>query len=107
MGESKKIAEFVDGLSKEKFSGFRDKEYTIADDRKLGYRLDHQGVNKDKSTKPHRIYIQSCKGGKSRMSKGGGKLVLADVHCDDPADAEKVRDALKQSYKNNGSLVVV
>ena len=44
---------------------------------------------------------------KSRTSKSGSRLVLVDVHCDKPADAEKVRNALKQGYKNNGSLVLV
>ena len=44
MGEFDKIVSFLDGINDEKFSGWKDKEYTIADNSKLGFRLDHQGV---------------------------------------------------------------
>lgn len=106
MAEKKMIKKFIDGLSDGKLSGWRDKEYTIADDRKLGYRIDHQGTNKNASTKKHRIYIQNCKGGKSKYSNQPAKKILAEVHCDDPEDADKVRDGLKESVDSE-TLVVV
>jgi len=77
MAEKKMIKKFIDSLSDGKLSGWRDKEYTIADDRKLGYRIDHQGTNKNAATKKHRIYIQNCKGGKSKYSNQPAKKILA------------------------------
>lgn len=107
MSEKKAIKKFIDSLSDGKLSGWRDKEYTIGDDRKLGYRIDHQGTNDDVTTKKHRLFIQNCKGGKSRYSNLPAKKVLAHIHCDDPEDADKVRDGLKESTDIDGDLVVV
>jgi len=33
--------------------------------------------------------------------------VLANIHCDDPEDVDKVKAALKESAGKNGDLVVV
>ena len=47
MGTEDKLKEFIDGIPSEKLKGWRDREYTIYDNRKLGFRLDHQGVRVD------------------------------------------------------------
>lgn len=106
-GNQDLLEEFVDNILDEKFSGFRDHEYTIVKDYNLGFRLDHQGKNNAAGTKPHRLFIQPVGRGKSKASKKGHDLVLANVHCDDPEDAEAVRDALKESAKGRAKLVVV
>ena len=127
MPASKELKDFIANLHKNKLCGWSDEQYTILTDRKLGYRLDHQGVsshfshsnrrlrhsleckqmNKDPSTKPHRIYIQPVAGGKSRDSKLDPRTVLANVHCDDPEDEERMREALLESANGDGTLVVV
>lgn len=128
MAPSKEFVEFVESIHKDKLCGWSDEQYTILTDRKLGYRLDHQGVsshfshsnhrlqhslwckqlNKDPSTKPHRIFIQPVAGGTSKASKVlNTKAVLAAVHCDDPEDDERMREALIESERLKGKTVVV
>lgn len=128
MPASKALKEFVASIHKDKLCGWKDEQYTILTDRKLGYRLDHQGVsshfshsdhrlphslwckqmNKDPATKPHRIYIQPVAGGKSRESQAlDPGTVLAAIHSDDPEDEERIREALIASAKKDGETVVV
>jgi len=101
------IEEFIDGLKSDKLCGFRDHEYTIVEDWNLGFRLDHQGKNSKAGTKAHRLYIQPVAWGKTPASKKSHGKVLANIHCDDPEDVDKVKAALKESAGNAGDLVVV
>ena len=65
-------------------------------------------LNNDPSTKPHRIYIQPVGGGTSKASKKlSSKAVVAAIHCDDPENDQLIRDALIESFKQNGKTVVV
>lgn len=71
------VDNFLDDLKPEKFYGFQDKQYTICTDHNLGLRLDHQGLNKDKATKPHRLYVQPLGNGKTKKSVRDSGTVLA------------------------------
>jgi len=57
-------------------------------------------------TKAHSLFIQPVGHSKSKASKKGHDLVLANVYCDDPEKSDAVRDALKQSGENKANLVV-
>ncbi|KAG7005372.1 hypothetical protein G7Y79_00020g049000 [Physcia stellaris] len=109
MNDKKKFEQFVNSIKKEKLSGFVDGEKSeIAVDYKRGFRLDHQGLNNDPSTKPHRIYVQPIKGGSSIASRQGiSSNVVASIHCDDPEDDQKIRDGLIESFKQKSKTVVV
>ena len=59
MGIDDKLQEFIDDIPSAKLSGWRDKEYTIYDDRKLGFRLDHQGVRVDFTSRNNLLTLYS------------------------------------------------
>lgn len=71
---------------------FSSREKTIVEDRKKGFRLDHQGVNVDGSNKDL-LYIQPLSG-KSGVSKGKKSIVLTQIHVKDPGNADEIREAL-------------
>ena len=68
---------------------------------------DNVQINKDPTTKLHRLHARSIKGGSSKSSKYASNIVLASIHCDDPTDAQMIRDGLVESFGTGGALVVV
>ena len=100
------IKEFVDNIPDEKLKGFVSSEKTIVENRNIGFRLDHQGVNKDGSGKD-RLYIQPLARGKTRASRMSSSSVLAQIHVTDPGDPKQIRDALFNSFKNQGRLITL
>ena len=43
--KSKEVSQFLDGVADEKLEKFAAKEKTVYEDKRLGMRLDHQGVS--------------------------------------------------------------
>ncbi|KAM7215764.1 hypothetical protein V8F06_008874 [Rhypophila decipiens] len=105
------VGDFLQGISDEKlamaqYSG----EVTIAQDAKLGFRLDHQGMNTYKRDHPHvhRVYIQPIAGGgyKSKTARDASmrntSAVVARCHASDEATPNEIRQALLDSFCTRG-----
>ena len=101
----KAIREFLDAIADEKLKNFVSSQKTIVEDRKAGFRLDHQGINSDGSRKD-RLHIQPI-GGKSKASKLPTKTVLAQIHVIDPGDPKEIRDALSKRAKEHHNLIIL
>ncbi|KAK4697899.1 hypothetical protein P7C71_g239, partial [Lecanoromycetidae sp. Uapishka_2] len=99
---NKAVKDFLDAIPDEKLKNFVTSEKTMVKDRKHGFRLDHQGVNNDGTS---RLYIQRIPGGKSQASMGSTKNVIAQIHVMDPADPNEIRQALFDSYKTRAKLI--
>ncbi|KAL8787242.1 MAG: hypothetical protein Q9195_007852 [Heterodermia aff. obscurata] len=97
MGKSaaKEVEQFLDKIKEDQLENWKsNNHYLIKRDYILGMRLDHQGINQDGT---HRIWVQPCKGGKSKISGLDSGDFVARVVVTDGASPANVKQGLLMS----------
>ncbi|KAF7539756.1 hypothetical protein G7054_g1883 [Neopestalotiopsis clavispora] len=110
--QKKNFRDFLNEVPDEKLEMSQyDGETTINKNNDRGFRLDHQGLNKDEKEKPyeHRLYVQPSGGSDSTSKRSENHQensgVAARCHATDEATPADVRGGLMESYKNRGNNI--